>query len=177
MLFFSPLPLSTLLRSSAVSSFPLPPSLPPPPPWSSLRSSRLLWAGVYSNKKHLCLQMIPVIQTPDTAVACRSVYHSLLLYLSSSFPFLCMSHMMTPPWPLAVLSLVVWWPSRESCATIVLLCVNGRPEVGPPVTVVHICWHSLLLYLYCSIVQQPPSHFLLFSWSKSRMIDNQHLFL
>lgn len=172
---FSLLPVSILLHSSAVSSFSLPPTLPPPPPWSSLHS--LLWADDYSNKKYL--QITTVIQTPALQQlpglsSCAIVPR---LYLSSSFPFLSMSHMMTPPWPSAVLSLVVRWPSRESCITIVLLCINGGPEVGLPATVICICWDSLLIYLYCSIVQQPPSHFLWFSWSELHVMCNLVLFL
>ncbi len=143
-----------LLSSATLSAVFLP--LPPSSCCSvivSLHSAPLLsasprpWADDYSNKKHLSLQITTVIQTPATAIVCCCGLSSwavvLPLYLSSSSPFLSMSHMMTPPWPSATLSLVAWRPSRESCSTIVqsvLLCVDGGREVGLPATVILYMW-------------------------------------
>lgn len=81
-----------------------------------------LWADDYSNKKHLRLQITTMIKTPVLLLQLSVVVYGAFVpefYLSLSSPFLSVSHMMTPLWPSDVLSLVVWWPSRENPATIV----------------------------------------------------------
>lgn len=54
------------------------------------------------------------------------------------------------------------------------MCVNSEREVGLPATVMFKLYaeNSLLIYLYCSIVQLSSSPFLLFSWSLLHVMNN-----
>lgn len=160
----------------SVSSFPLPPSLPSSS--SSSSSSMIvaplfpcavrlapLWAEDYSNKKKapLSTNYHGDSDTSATAIvrccglsSCAFVPQ---LCLSSSSPFLPMSHMMTPPWTSAALSLVVWWPSQAQLFKSVLLSVNGGWEVGQTATafyILRLLTHlPVLFYLYSIPIPLP----------------------
>lgn len=78
-----------------------------------------LWSDDYSYKRHLRLQITAVIQTPVLLQLCVVVLWGFLCLGCIAAPQVhsCLSHMMTPLWPSAALSLVIRW--RESCSTIV----------------------------------------------------------
>lgn len=85
-----------------------------------------------------------------------------LCWISAPQVHSCLSHMMTPQWPSAAFSLVVRWPSRESCtSTIVQVCalVVRKRWVGGgaarPASVIYIqytetAYSSTCIVLLCS---------------------------